>query len=400
MIRATSVFSQLLQHFPRTVFDRLVARHEAEKHSKGFPCWSQFVAMLFCHLARAESLREICNGLASCLGKLSHLGILTGAPKRSTLSYANGHRPAELFEDLFYTALVRFRSQGVLGAPKAKFRFRNKLMSLDSTTISLCLTLFPWAEFRRTKGGMKVHVLLDHGDYMPSFVHITKARRHDRAVADRLRLLPGSIVAMDRAYNDYDLFGRWCDDGVYFVTRLKAGTRYTVVETAPPPRNSSILSDEYLYLISQKGRRLCPYLLRRVVVWDAENEREIELLTNHLEFGATTIAAIYKDRWEIELFFKTLKQNLRVKTFVGTTENALRIQIWTALIALLLIKYLHFLSKARWSMSNMAALLRMNLFTYRSLRDWLDNPFGRPPETTIWEQLLLPLPGLGQPMRS
>lgn len=398
MVRVTSLFSQLLEHFPRARFSRLVAKHGAERRAKGFTCWTQFVAMLFCHLARADSLREICNGLACCQGKLRHLGIFR-RPNKSTLSYANARRPAELFEELFWETLNHFRAHGGLGRRKTRFRFKNKLLSLDSTTVSLCLDLFPWAKFRRAKGGVKIHVLLDHDDYMPSFVHITEARRHDRTIANGLRLRPDSIVAMDRAYNDYDLFGQWCDEGVWFVTRLKEGALFDVIETSQIPERRNILADELIELTSDKGRRDCPFLLRRVVVWDAENEREIVLLTNHLEFGATTIAAIYKDRWEIELFFKTLKQHLKIKTFVGTSENALRIQIWTALIALVLIKYLHFLSKARWSISNLACMLRLNLFTYKALLEWLQYPFGRPPDTIQYEQLLLPLPGIGQPAR-
>ncbi len=164
-IRYASLFSQLLQHFPRLEFDRLVQKHQAERSAKGFRCWTQLVAMLFCHLGRADSLREICGGLACCLGKLTHLGI-SRAPNKSTLSYANEHRPAELFEELFWETLERMRQQGQLGKRKKKFRFRNQLLSLDSTTISLCLSLFPRASFRRAKGGVKVHVLLDHSDYL------------------------------------------------------------------------------------------------------------------------------------------------------------------------------------------------------------------------------------------
>ncbi len=176
MATVASLFSQLLHHFPRTEFAALVKEHRAERHAQGFTCWSQFVAMMFCQLARADSLREICGGLSCCLGKLTHLGV-GRAPKRSTLSYANGHRPAALYEALFWSALERFRAQGGLGGGKTRFRFKNKLLSLDSTTISLCLSLFPWAEFRRAKGGVKVHVMFDHADYMPSFVLISKACR-------------------------------------------------------------------------------------------------------------------------------------------------------------------------------------------------------------------------------
>jgi hypothetical protein len=390
MVQAMSLFNQLLRHFPSLEFATLVKKHGAERAAKGFSCRTQLVAMLFCQLAHADSLREICNGLACCLGKLVHLGIHV-APNKSTLAYANRHRPAKLYEDLFYTALGRFRDEKGVGLRKQKFRFKNKLLSLDSTTISLCLEMFPWAKFRRAKGGVKAHVLLDHDDYLPRYVLITEAKRSDVKMADAFPLNPGSIVVMDRGYNDYALFGQWTDQKIYFVTRLKDNAAYQVLAEGPVPANRNILSDQLIQFSGEKAQKDCPSLLRRVAVWDAPNEREIVLLTNLQEFGSTTIAAIYKDRWQIELFFKALKQNLKVKTFVGTSENALRIQIWTALIAILLLKWLHHLSKARWSLSNLASMLRMNLFTYRDLNTWLDNPFGTPPLFPESQQLTLGL---------
>ena len=390
IVQVASLFNQLLQHFPRTEFAALVKKHGAEHAAKGFTCWTQFVSMLFCQLGRADSLREICNGLGCCLGRLVHLGIAK-APRRSTLSYANEHRPAALFEDLFWTALARFREQQALGGRKHKFRFKNKLLSLDSTTISLCLTLFPWAKFRRAKGGVKAHVLLDHDDYLPAYVLLTQAKRSDVKLADSFALNPGSIVAMDRGYNDYALFGRWTMAEIYFVTRLKDNAAFEIDKDCEFPANRGILADQIIRLTGIKAQADCPCLLRRVVVWDAENEREIVLLTNLLAFAATTIAAIYKERWQIELFFKALKQNLTVKSFVGTSENALRIQIWTALIALLLLKWLHHLSKANWSLSNLACMLRLNLFTYRELTKWLNDPMETPPLVPAPEQLTLAL---------
>jgi hypothetical protein len=388
MVQAMSLFNQLLQHFPSLEFAAVVKKHRAERAAKGFSCRTQLVAMLFCQLAHADSLREICNGLACCLGKLVHLGINV-APNKSTLAYANQHRPAELYEELFYTALGRFRDEKGLGIRKQRFRFKNKLLSLDSTTISLCLEMFPWAKFRRAKGGVKAHVLLDHDDYLPRYVLITEARRSDVKMADAFPLNPGSIIVMDRGYNDYALFGTWTDEGIHFVTRLKDNAAYEVLAEGPVPANRNIRSDQLIQFTGEKAQKDCPSLLRRVAVWDALNEREIVLLTNLQEFGSTTIAAIYKDRWQIELFFKALKQNLKVKTFVGSSENALRIQIWTALIAILLLKWLHHLSKAKWSLSNLASMLRMNLFTYRDLTAWLHNPFGTPPILPESQQLTL-----------
>ena len=392
MVRHASLFSQLVALFRRRQFYGLVIEHRAERYSKGFSSWDHFVAMLFCQLAQAKSLREICGGLACTMGKLRHLG-MKDAPKKSTLSYANANRPWQMFRDLFYDTLEICR----MSAPKnRKFRFKNKLLSLDSTTIALCLKLFPWAEFRRTKGAVKLHLLLDHDGYFPTYAYISNGKKHDVTIARKISLPPGSIVAMDRGYNDYKLFASWTQNGIYFVTRMKDNADYTVVEWRTIPITGDVLSDQLIQFNGYYAQKNCPHILRRVVVWDKENEREIVLLTNHLKFGANTIAAIYKDRWQIELFFKALKQNLKVKTFVGTTENALYIQIWTALIAMLLIKYLQFKSKFGWALSNLVAFLRWNLFTYRDLWEWIDNPFEILPIKPQPVQYVLSLPGFGQ----
>jgi len=393
MVRVGSLFSQLLQQIPRDVFHGLVQKHRSERYAKGFSSWTHLVAMLFSQLAHADSLREICNGLACCEGKLVHLGIAK-SPCRSTLAYANNHRPAEMFEGLFFKILDRFRRQEMLGLPK-RFRFKNRLLSLDSTIITLCLALFPWARYRQAKGGVKLHVLLSHEDYLPEYALLTEARQHDIRPARQISLRPGSIVVMDRGYTDLALFGKWCREGVFWVTRMKDGMAYEVMETYGLPQGGSILADQIIHLSSAEAEERCPDRLRRIVAWDAEQQREIVILTNHLEFGATTLANIYRERWQIELFFKALKQNLKIKSFVGTSENALRIQIWTALLALLLLKWLHFLSTAGWSLSNLASLLRLNLFTYRDLKEWLAKPFETPPLPPP-EQLHLELPALGQ----
>jgi len=216
-------------------------------------------------------------------------------------------------------------------------------------------------------------------------------------VMKTLRFNAGSIVAFDAAYNDYRRFAEWTRRGVFFVTRMKRNAVYEVIEERRVPLNRTILSEEIIRLTGQRAPGRCPYPLRRVVVRDCENDRKIVLLTKHFDFGATTISAIYKDRWQIEIFFKALKQNLKIKTFIGTTENALRIQIWTALLALVILKWLHYLSCASWSFSNLASLLRLNLFTYRDLMEWLNQPFKTPPLVALPQQLSLAMPGLGQP---
>lgn len=387
MVAVASLFNQLLQHFPRTEFAALVKKHQAERGAKGFTCWTQFVSMLFGQLSHAASLRDICNGLSCCLGKLVHLGIAR-SPKKSTLAYANGKRPAALFQDLFWTAMERFRSTQLLGS-KRRFRFKNKLLSLDSTTISLCLSLFPWADFKTVKGGIKTHVLLDHDDYLPQYVLITNAKHPDVKAAHFLSLNPGSIVVMDLGYIDYELFAKWSKADIFFVTRLRKDLNWVLVENRPVPKNRNILEDQIIRFNSQWGRQYCRDLQFRRIVIHVDGDEPLVFLTNHLKFGATTIADIYKDRWKIEVFFKALKQNLKIKTFVGTSPNAIYIQIWTALIAMLLLKWLHHLSKAKWSLSNLASMLRLNLFTYRDLQAWLDEPFATPPVVPKSDQLNL-----------
>jgi hypothetical protein len=373
----TNMFSQILQIIPKSSFSRLVYTSGAERHAKGFSSWDQLVAMLFCQFAQAKSLREISDGLAVTCGKLNHLG-LRNAPAKSTLAYANAHRPHELFVRLFSQMLDICQAESP--GKKKKFRFKNKLFSLDSTTIDLCLSLFPWAKFRQTKGAVKLHLLLDHDGYLPDFALITDGKHHDVTVARNFTLPVGSIIAVDRGYCDFDLFAQWNHSGVFFVTRLKDNAAYEVIQDYSVPMHSNVLQDQDIRFTGFQTSYKYPEQLRRVVVWDQENEKEVELLTNHFDFGATTIGQIYRDRWEIELFFKVLKQHLKIKTFVGTSPNALKTQIWTALIAILLLRFLQFKSKCQWPLCRLVALLHLNLFTYRNLWDWLNNPFETPPK--------------------
>ena len=327
--------------------------------------------MLFCQLGRAHSLREICQGLQTCEGKLVHLGL--SAPKRSSLSYANAHRPWELYQQLFFCLLERCRATGPFGK---KFRFKNRLVSLDSTVIDLCVSLFDWAKFRRTKGAITLHLVLDHDGYLPAFGVITDGTVADVTVAHQLSFDPGTVVVDDRGYNDYRLFATWTERGVYFVTRMKEHACYEVIEERPIPQHRRILTDQIIRLTGVGAEERCPHPLRRIEVYHPEKDEILVFLTNHLGFGASTVAAIYKERWQIELFFKALKQNLKIKTFVGTSANAVKIQVWTALIAMLLLRYLQLKARWAWSLSNLVALLRMNLFTYRDLWSWVHDPLG------------------------
>jgi hypothetical protein len=344
--RFCSIFSQLLKLFPRSEFEGLVRETRAERHARGFACWDQFVAMLFCQLGRAQSLREICGGLSSCEGKLVHLGV--SAPSRSTLAYANAHRPWQLYEAAFHRLLAR--CQELTAGAKRKFRFKNKLMSLDATVIDLCASVFAWAKYQRTKGAVKLHLLLDHDGYLPSVAVITEGKVADVRVARELRFERGTILVVDRGYVDFTWFEQLTAQGVFFVTRPEAGMVYEVVEHLVAPIENNILADQIVELTSEQGEKV-PWRFRRIEVYLPDKDETMALFTNHLDLSPVTIAGIYKERWQVELFFKALKQNLKIKTLVGTSANALRIQIWMALIAMLLLRYLQLRSTFSWSLS-------------------------------------------------
>ena len=388
MNRVCSIFAQVLQFIPRLEFAAAVRKHQAERQARGFHCWTQLVAMLFCQLGRAQSLREIVGGLAACEGKLQHLGV-ESAPKRSTLAYANEHRPWQLFQSVF-EALYQRCAADALQRGRRKFRFKHKLLSLDATLIPLCLSVFDWALYRRSKGAVKLHLVLDHDGYLPRFAVITDGKTSDIKVARGLEFEPGTVVVIDRGYQDFAWWLELSRQKVFFVTRLKDNAEYGIVEQRAADRERGILLDEVVLLT--KIQEAGPVArMRRIEVWIEEKQESMVFFTNHLTLAASTIAAIYKDRWQVELFFKALKQSLRIKTFVGTSANAVMIQIWTALIAMLVVKYLQLRSSFGWSLSNLVALLRHQLFVYRDLTAWLNAPFQPPPELVPVEQLALTL---------
>jgi len=374
MNKVSSIFSQILQLFPRTEFERAVVEHKAERHARGFTSWGQFVAMLFCQVGQALSLREICGGLAACEGKLKHLGILR-APKRSTLAYANEHRPWALYQAVFLKMYER--CQNAAAGKQKRFRFRNPLLTIDGTLIDLCASVFDWAAYQREKGAAKLHLILDNRGHLPKFAVITEGKASEVKVARSLQFEPGTILIMDKGYIDYRWYQQLTNQGVFFVTGMRCDAHFEVKEERPVPRNRNILKDQIIQIGFERYKQKS--FFRRIVVKMPEENKELVLLTNHLKFGSTTIADIYKERWQIEVFFRYLKQNLRIKTFVGTSANALKIQIWTALIAILVLKYLQLRSIFGWSTSNLVALLRQQLFVYRDLMAWLNKPFEAPP---------------------
>jgi hypothetical protein len=316
--RVCSIFSQILQLIPRDRFEAAVRKHQAERHARGFSSWGQLVAMLFCQLAQAKSLREITEGLQASEGKLKHLG-LPEAPARSTLAYANGHRPWQLFESVFHQLLADCQKRLGVAKAGAKLGLPGKLLSLDATVIDLCAEVFDWAQFRTTKGAVKLHLLLDHDGYLPCYAVITEGKVHEIQVARRLELQRGTMLVFDRGYTDYAWFQRLTEEGVHFVTRLKEKASYIVIERRKAD-GKAVLADEIIVMEKQAASEKAPFL-RRIRYWDETNQRELVFLTNHLDLPAATVAAVYQERWQIELLFKALKQNLRIKTFVGTSPT-------------------------------------------------------------------------------
>lgn len=388
MNRVSSIFSQMLKLVPAPLFQRAVDEHRGERHSRGFRCWDQFVAMLFCQLGQAKSLREIEEGLLAAEGKLRHLN-MQEAPAHSTLAYANQHRPWQVYETLFTLLSARLTAQLTQTERAPRLALPQRLLSLDSTVIDLCAKVFDWAKYRKAKGAVKLHLLLDHEGLLPHYAVITEGKRSDIAVARKLDLPAGSMLVFDRGYCDYNWFAELDKKGVYFVTRLKEKAAYEVLETQAA-EGKNVTADQAI-VFDQHATADNETFFRVVQYWDEASKREFKFLTNNHALPAETIAAIYKERWQVELFFKALKQNLRIKSFVGTSANALKTQIWTALIALLLVRFLQLKSKLSWHLSRFIALLRQQLFVYRDLWLFLDRPFDGPPGADTEEETPPPL---------
>jgi len=371
MAHHNTLLNQMLKMFSRHEFQKAVSETGTEYHARGFSSWNHFVAMLFGQLAGVDSLRSIEAGLATQSKYLYHLGI--EPIHRSTLAYANEHRTQELFKKIFEWMLSKCQPV----APRHKFRFKNPLSSLDATTIDLCLSLYDWAKFRATKGAVKLHVKLNHAGYLPTFMVMTTGKIHESTVAPSVPLESGDVVVFDRGYNNVAWFKTLVDKGVFFVTRLKKRARYKIIQRRPV-YHKEIYSDHLIELTGYYTHQKCPCRLRRIRSRDPQTGKIIVILTNHFSWSAKTIARIYKERWQIELFFKTIKQLLKVKSFVGTSQNALLSQLWVALIAYLLLAYLKFKSRFAWSLYTLCSILPTNIFSKRNLWDWLNDPFHKP----------------------
>lgn len=380
-----TLFSQIISKLDRSKFNKLVKVKQTDKHCKGYTSWTHLVSMLFCQFAKSQSVRDISNGLRSATGNLNHLGI-DRAPSKSTISYQNKHRDHELFKEYYFQLLESLGQHPKF--KQVKFRIKSKIFLLDSTTISLCLSLFDWAKYKTAKGAVKMHTLLDFDGNIPAYVNITDGKTADNKGANDIPLLKGSVIVADRFYNDFPLLHVWDSKGVFFVIRHKENLQFETLKEndLPDNRHQHILKDEIICLKNESSKSKYPGKLRRVSVWDEENKQVIELITNQFNWSPNTIGELYKSRWQVEIFFRDIKQLLHIKSFIGTSENAVMIQIWTALITILILKALKAQSKFGWYLSNLVAFIRLNLFVKIDLQLWLDKPFQEhiePPPKTI-----------------
>ncbi|PLX88401.1 MAG: IS4 family transposase [Desulfuromonas sp.] len=362
MAHCSTVLSQIVRIFPKHEFQSLANTYHAGQKFRSFSRWMQFVALMTAQLTGRDSLRDIVENMSAQAGKLYHLGIKPFG--RSTLARTNETQPHQMYEALFHRLLVR--CQGL--APKKRFKFKEKVYLLDASMIDLTLSLFPWAKYRKSKGAAKLHIGLDADGYLPAFVDLTEGKEHEINMARELVLPKGSYVVFDRGYTDYTWYQDLCEEEIRFVTRLK---RNAVTIPGPKRRgrkSPGVLLDQEVQLKGVAGK------YRKVVYLDAETDITYEFLTNALDIPATTVAELYKERWQIELFFKWIKQNLRVKSFLGTSRNAVMTQLWVALCAYLVLAFLKFQSKLGHSMQQMLRLLQLNLFERRDFMELFAPP--------------------------
>lgn len=366
MSHHNTAFHQLLKPLSRHEFEAEAKRHHVGQKLRSASRWDQFIGMAMSQLSGRQSLRDIQSNLESQQHKLYHLGAKT--IPRSTLARLNEKQPAEMYESLFKRLLAR--CQGMPG--QHTFRFKNPLYSLDASAIDLSLKIFPWAAHRDDTANVKLSVGLNHGTHVPEFVALSDGQENDMVQGRQFQFPKGSIVAFDKGYVDYQWFNSLTKQGVFFVTRLRAKAVYSVKERRPINRDSGVTSDQLIQLNSAHAIKRGAPPLRRVGYRDPETGKFYEFLTNHFKLSAATIASIYKDRWQVELFFKAIKQNLKIKAFVGTSRNAVLTQIWIAMITYLLVAFARHSARKGWTVQRMLRVIQLNLFERRSLKEILD----------------------------
>lgn len=367
----------MLSLFSRLEFQNIVDQYKGDYRVRTLTCWGQFIFLIFGQFSKRDSLRDTIDTMNTQHKKLYHLG--TTHVSRSTLSDANNKRDYRIYQDLYFKIL--YNVQAI--APKHKLKLNQKFYVLDSTTIDLCLKLFPWARFRTTKAAVKLHTLLDVDGPLPTFLEITDGKVHDSTVAKRIDIPEGSYLAIDRAYHDFEQYNSYNDKKIRFVTRKKTNAKYKVIETRKVDTSQGVISDEIVLFTGYQTHKKYPHPLRIIRFRDSETDKELEFLTNDLELDALTIAQIYKSRWEIELFFKTIKQNLKIKRFIGNSPNAVWTQVWIALIAYLMVSYLKFIHQAKISVQKLFHRIQINLFERKPVHEIVFNVKYKPPNKII-----------------
>lgn len=357
-----TLFREILQFIPRHEFQKCVNECDGDKRVRKLTCWQQFVTLLFGQLTGHNTLRSMVTALNTQGPYLYHLGL--SYVKRSTLSDANERRDPKILEAVFHKLLDRTQSY----APRHGFRFKGKILAMDASTINLCLSLCPWAGFHHGKGGIKIHTAIDLDGKLPDFMVMTPAKVHDIRVARARGYLPGSTLLVDKAYVDFEWFNDLDERGVYFVSRMKDNAQFKVRRCFEKNKKQGICADQEVRLIGALTRRKYPKILRRISYRDPESAKHYVFITNRFDLAAKTICNLYKARWEVELFFKTLKGQLQVDKFIGTSVNAVLGQLWTAMIAYLLVSLIRFLNKVKWSVPSTMAALAVALFQKLGLK--------------------------------
>ena len=377
-----TLFAQIISLLPKEKIRKIIKESGTDKHCKGYNTWSQFVSMVFIQFSGCDSVRDVSNGLKSATGDLNHLGI-SRAPSKSTVAYQNANRDSGVFRQIFYTLFHHFGQQA--SWQRKSFRFKMPIKLLDSTLVSLTLSVYDWAHYTTKKEAVKMHTLLDYDSLLPEFVNITDGKVTDNKAAFDIEINPFSIVVADRGYCDYSLLNHWDSNNVFFVVRHKDNIRYTTAEerSLPEKRAQNVLIDEIIEFERPAAKAKYPKHLRRIAVWNEEHGFVVEQLTNNFTLAASTIAALYKARWEIEIFFRNLKRLLRIKSFIGTSRNAVETQIWTALATMLLFCWLKHIARYKWALVNLVVSLRLNTFTKIDLEKWLNEPFTPPPDYAV-----------------
>jgi Domain of unknown function (DUF4372)/Transposase DDE domain len=359
MLTCRYVFSQLMDFLPTDDFDRSVERYRGNRRMRGFSCRDQFLCLAFAQLTFRESLRDIETCLRALESKLYHAGF-RGKVARSTLADANRAHDWRIYADLAQALIGRARR--LYADEPLGVELKQTVYALDSTTIDLCLSLFPWARFRRRKGAVKLHTLLDLRGNIPCFVLISHGKMHDVTVLDYLPIEPGAFYVMDRGYVDFQRLHRFTNSSAFFVTRAKRNLDFTRRARRLVDKTTGLRSDQTIVLVGPKSSRLYPDPLRRIAFYDVENDRRFVFLTNNFTLPALTIALLYKCRWQVELFFKWIKQHLRIKTFYGTTDNAVKTQVWIAISVYVLVAIVRKELGIERSLGEILQILSVTLF--------------------------------------